>query len=63
MTVEITGIGGVVRHHKWMPPPPGAGRVEVCRHCGARKTVAGESCPGTHRDAQVDRGSDYDPFE
>lgn len=52
--------------HKWIAPPPGAGRLEVCEHCGARHTPISieMGCDGVQGGTinQLPPVHDYDPI-
>lgn len=69
MSIDHRGGSSLPGHqsaqHDWVAPPPGAGRLEVCKHCARRKTIDSEqfACRrnnGLHDPAPV---VDYDPYE
>ena len=62
--------GGATLHghqhaqHEWQDPPPGAGRMKVCKHCAQRRTPDTVEQPcrrnnGIHDPQPV---TDYDPI-
>lgn len=50
--------------HDWGPPPPGQGRLDVCRKCGQRRTEHAEAtlCAPMVTDDPPPI-TEYDPFE
>jgi hypothetical protein len=50
------------RKHEWVAPPPGAGRHQVCKHCGHRRPLAPPQCEEAHA-PQARNLHEYDPLD
>ncbi len=57
----------ISKPHTWGPPPPGAGRGEVCYACGIRRAQVTEDynaqCKGRSAEHVSSDVRDYSPFD
>lgn len=57
--------GAMTAKHEWTAPPPGAGTLPVCLHCGQRAAGYIKDAPCRRNNGPTDPQpvTDYDPIQ